>query len=122
MKSSPEFTGNSIAALFDGQAILDISMRTLLASAGYARKKIDDIMVRFYVDTGEVAEIIKRERANSQEFASKFGSALRLIAEQHLLNTGCPEHGLKFNTEFILEVAGDDPHRVEIPFKGGDLG
>ncbi len=127
MKSSPErdlsMNTETKAVIFDGQAIFDITMRAILAAGGFERGKILELLVTTYKgDTQPIADEMERINMRTKAFAAGFGSLLRLVAIQYLQSSGCPDHGIKVNLDFILKAAMDDPTTIEIPKTRGKDG
>lgn len=101
-------------ALFDGSAIADHALRSMLGAAGLSKVKIDELAANFQTSPDvrrQIAEIINTADVRSDKFARSLGGYLRASCTQFLLFIGFSEEAVKTNVNYILGAA-QQPHQM----------
>jgi uncharacterized protein YaaQ len=101
-------------ALFDGSAIADLALRSMLGAAGLSKDKIDELAASFHTSEAariKIVEIMASSDVRSDKFARTLGGYLRASCTQFLLFAGFSEEAVKTNVNYILGAA-KQPHQM----------
>lgn len=101
-------------ALFDGEALADLALRSMLGAAGISKDKIDELAANFKTSGDarkEIVEIMATADVRSDKFARTLGGYLRASCTQFLLFAGFTEEAVKTNVNYILGAA-QQPHQM----------